>query len=216
MSDLKRLHDQYDYSYGQGDESSSVPMIPYHQNVTFEQPWVLVQSANIWAIPGCELASGVIAFILQLVVFIQVGRFCFARKQNASGYGSGHWAATALAASMALAVTALFIYVFAVSGTSISQSHLYLNGYFGGVGWDETPTWEVWTCAVSSLLDKDTSVTAARSEWKTICRLTMGARWALLPVFILVILSASAMVISQYSSRSPVTAKPRSESLEML
>lgn len=177
LHNLKRLHDQYDYSYGQGDESSSDPMIPYHQDVTFDQPWVLVQSANIWAIPGCEVAAGVIAFILQLVAFIQVGRLCVSRKQNASRYGSGHWAATALVAFMALAVTALFIYVFAASETSIIQSHLHLNGYFGRAGWDETPTWEVWTCAVSSLLDKDTSVTAARSEWKTICRLTVRYKY---------------------------------------
>lgn len=67
-----------------------------------------------------------------------------------------------------LAVTALFIYVFAASGTSASGTHLALNGPLGGAGSDATPTWEVWTCTISALLDQDTSVPAARSEWKTI------------------------------------------------
>lgn len=170
---LNILHDQVNYSYGDIQESSSDPIIPFHQNLTFEQSWVLVPDASIWAIPGCELAAGIIAFVLQIIIFIHIGKLWISRQPDVPKFGARQWLPTALMAFLVLAVVALFIYVFAASGISASQTNLGLNGPNGPVGFDTAPTWEVWTCAVSSLLDRDAGVPAARGEWKTICRLTV-------------------------------------------
>jgi len=178
---LNRLHDQVNYSYDGIEQSGANPTAPFpplSQNITFEQPWVLVQSGLVWAVPRTELAAGTIAFALGLLIGVYVlGRNRPLRKSGlrcvVSGFGASDWIATVLPPILALAITALFIYVFAVSVNSASHTNLHLNGPLGGAAWDATPTWEVWTCAMSSFLDKDTSFPAARSEWNTICRLTV-------------------------------------------
>lgn len=173
---LNKLHDQINFSYNGIEESSSdpvVPFLPQHQNLTFEQPWVLVQSPSIWALPGCEIAAGVIALVLALIVFIHAGKLCFSRRSDVPKSGPWRWVGIVASAFLGLAVTALFVYVFATSDNSTNHTNLALNGPLGAVGYDTTPTWEVWTCAISSLLDQDPTVPAARSEWKNICRLTV-------------------------------------------
>lgn len=177
---LSTLHDQVNYAYNGVEESGANPVIPLNEAPTFEQPWVLVQSGLIWAVPRTELAAGTIAFALGLLLCIYfLGKIWFSRKSGSryvvQDFGANGWIATVLLPILALAITGLFIYVFAVSGYSASNANLSLGGTLGGTSWDATPTWEVWTCAMSSFLDKDSSFPAARSEWNTICRLTVSS-----------------------------------------
>ena len=176
---LNTLRDQVNYAYDGIEESSAnpiVPVLPSNQTLTFEQPWVVVQSGIVWAVPRTELAAGTIAFALGLLI-------CVLLKIRSSGksgsryvvsdFGTRDRIAIVLPLILALAITVLFAYVFVVSGYSAGHAKLSLGGALGGSGWDATPTWEVWTCAMSSFLDKHSSIPAARSEWNDICRMTV-------------------------------------------
>jgi len=211
---LSTLHDQVNYVYNGVDQSGAYSAIPLNQATTFAQPWVLVQSGLIWAVPQTELAAGTIAFALGLLLCVYILRKIWLSRKSGSRYvvldfGANGWISTSFLPALALAITGLFIYVFAVSGYSASNANLSIDGALGGESWDATPTWEVWTCAMLSFLDKDSSAAAARSEWKTICRLTTGARWALLPVLIFAILSVCALLVFQRGSSARACSAPR-------
>lgn len=176
LHSLYKLHDAINYGYGGMEQSSSDPFVPMQQNVSFSKPWVFEQTAGVWAIPGCEVAAGVLAFALGLVLCTSLITLSPSRKRNARHASSSlksHRVTAVFSLSLALAIIALFIYVFATSENSINNTKLNIDGPNGGEGWDAPPTWEVWTCAVSSLLDEFPSVPAARSEWHKMCRLTV-------------------------------------------
>ncbi|WPG99938.1 Hypothetical protein R9X50_00276100 [Acrodontium crateriforme] len=205
---LNKRKDEYNYSYNGIEVSSADTIIPLpvdEQDIQFSQPWVLVHSGLVSAVPRVELAAGAIAFVLGLVTFAYIIEKAWVlrrsgKKYVVSGLNASDRIAAILLPILVLVITGLFIYVFAASGYSASYSQVTINGPLGPEAYDATPTWEVWTCEMSSFLKTHQDFPAARSEWRTTCQITTGARWNLLPVFVLALATASTTLLFQFRS----------------
>lgn len=181
LHSLYQLHNQTNYGYGGREVSSADPSVAFtqlgqNQNFSFEKPWVTMESADVWAIPACEVAAGVVTFVLGIFLCASLTILSPSRKRDArhgSSFLKSHRVTAVFSLPLALAIIALFAYVFAASENSINNTQLNIDGPTGGWGWDSPPTWEVWTCAVSALLEEFPDVPAARTEWHRMCQLTV-------------------------------------------
>lgn len=178
LHDLHVLHDQFNYSYDgvQGSSADPTTPDPVTDSFTFEEPWVIAPISNAWALPRVQLATGVIAFVfgISICVFLSLRKWSSRNsgpRQFATSWGAGVTAGSLLTVVTA-AITAMFIYATYVSSHSADDSHIEIDG--GEVAYDAKPTWEVWTCAISSLLEQNTDIVAARSEWKTVCQVNVS------------------------------------------
>lgn len=175
---LNTLNNQSNYAYNGVESSSADPMPPFpenEQNLQFNQPWVLVHKGFVSAIPRIELATGAIALVLGGLIFAYILEKAWTSRQSGSkyvvsGFDASDRIAQIVLPGLGVVITGLFAYIFAVS----SHSPLTIYGPLGGPSYDGPPTWEEWTCSMSSFLKEHRDFPAARSEWNTICQITVN------------------------------------------